>query len=141
MKMEPYLHFNGRAEEVLGFYEKALGAKVETKMRFSESPDPHPDGRLPAGFENKIMHASLLIGDARVMLSDGGALTGQSLGGFSLSLQCDSETDARHAFDALTDGGRIVMPIGPTFWSPCFGMATDRFGVHWMVTVDPAHSA
>lgn len=76
MKMEPYLHFNGQAEEALGFYERALGAKVEMKMRFSESPDPHPDGRLPAGFENKIMHASLLIGDARVMLSDGGALTG-----------------------------------------------------------------
>lgn len=138
MKIEPYLHFNGRAEEAFGFYERALGAKVDMKMRFSESPDPHPDGRLPAGFENKIMHASLLIGDARVMLSDGGALTGKSLGGFSLSLQYDSESDARHAFEALADGGRIDMPIGPTFWSPCFGMVTDRFGVHWMVTVDSA---
>ncbi len=141
MKMEPYLHFNGRAEEALGFYEKALGAKVDMKMRFSESPDPHPDGRVPTGFENKIMHASLLIGEARVMLSDGGAMTGQSLGGFSLSLQYDSETDARPAFDALADGGRITMPISPTFWSPCFGMVTDRFGVHWMVTVDSARPA
>lgn len=141
MKIEPYLHFNGRAEEALGFYEKALGAKVDMVMRFSESPDPHPAGRLPAGFENKIMHASLLIGEARVMLSDGGALTGQSLSGFSLSLQYDSESDARHAFAALADGGRITMPLGPTFWSPCFGMVTDRFGVPWMVTAEPARPA
>jgi PhnB protein len=141
MKIEPYLHFDGRAEEALGFYERTLGAKVDMKMRFSESPDPHPDGRLPAGFENKIMHASLLIGEARVMLSDGGTMTGQSLSGFSLSLQYDSEGDARHAFDALADGGRITMPLGPTFWSPCFGMVTDRFGVHWMVTVESARPA
>jgi len=125
----------------LGFYERALDAKVETKMRFLESPDPHPDGRLPAGFENKIMHASLFIGDARMMLSDGGALTGRPMGGFSLSLQYHSESDARAAFDALADGGRIDMPIGPTFWSPCFGMVTDRFGVHWMVTVESTRPA
>jgi PhnB protein len=141
MKIEPYLHFSGDAEAALAFYERALDAKVEMKMRFSESPQPIPEGRLPSGFEDKIMHASLLIGEARVMLSDGGAMSGQRLGGFSLSLQYQSETEARHAFDALADGGRIDMPIGPTFWSPCFGMVTDRFGVQWMVTVDTARSA
>ncbi len=138
MRIEPYLYFNGQAEAALAFYEKALDARVEMKMRFSESPDPIPQGRLPAGFENKLMHASLVVGNARVMLSDGGAMTGQAIGGFSLSLQYDSDAEARRAFDALADGGRIDMPMGPTFWSPCFGMVTDRFGVHWMVTVDSA---
>jgi PhnB protein len=135
MKIEPYLYLNGQAEEALAFYERALGARVEMKMRFRESPDPVPESRLPAGFENKIMHASFLIGDARVMLSDGGCLTGQAIGGFSLALQYRSEAEARRAFEALAEGGRIDMPIGPTFWSPCFGMVTDRFGIQWMTTV------
>lgn len=141
MKIEPYLHFNGQAEAAMAFYEEALAAKVEMKMRFSESPDPIPEGRLPAGFENKIMHASMLIGQARVMLSDGGCMCGQTMSGFSLSLRYADEQDARHAFQALADGGRIDMPIGPTFWSPCFGMVTDRFGVQWMVWVEAARPA
>lgn len=141
MKIEPYLHLNGRAEEALAFYERALGARVEMKMRFSESPEPFPEGQLPPGFGDKLMHASLLVGDARVMLSDGGGLSGRALGGFSLSLQYETEAEARRAFEALADGGRIDMPIGPTFWSPCFGMVTDRFGVQWMTTVLPAPPA
>ncbi len=135
MKIEPYLFFNGQAEEALAFYEKALGAKVEMVMRFSESPDPIPDGRLPVGFENKIMHASFLIGDARVMVSDGGGLTGRKFGGFALSLQFPNEASVRAAFEALAEGGQIDMPIGPTFWSACFGMVTDRFGLQWMLTL------
>lgn len=141
MKIEPYLHLNGRTEEALSFYERALGARVEMKMRFSESPEPFPEGRLPAALADKIMHASFLVGDARVMLSDGGCLSGQALSGFSLSLQYETEAEARRAFEALADGGRIDMPIGPTFWSPCFGMVTDRFGVQWMTTVLPAPPA
>ncbi len=141
MKIEPYLHLNGQAEEALAFYERALGAKVEMKMRFSESPEPIPEGQLPPGFGNKIMHASILVGEARVMLSDGGCLSGQALGGFSLSLQYETEAEARRAFAALAEGGRIDMPIGPTFWSPCFGMVTDRFGVQWMTTLLPQPSA
>ncbi len=135
MKIEPYLFFDGRAEEALAFYQKSLGAKVEMVMRFSESPDPIPDGRLPEGFENKIMHASFLIGVARVMVSDGAGMTGRKFGGFALSLQFPSEAEARAAFEALAVGGQIDMPIGPTFWSACFGMITDRFGIQWMVTI------
>lgn len=135
MKIEPYLFFDGRAEEALAFYEKALGAKVETTMRFCESPEPHPEGMLPPGFENKIMHASFLVGDARVMISDGGGISGQRLGGFALSLQFATEEEVHRAFRALADGGQVTMPVGPTFWSACFGMVTDRFGVTWMLTV------
>lgn len=136
MKIEPYLHFNGQAEDALAFYRQALGATVERTMRFSESPDPIPDGMLASGHEDKIVHASFLVGGARVMLSDGGCMTGQTFGGFSLSLQLPTESAARGAFEALRKEGRVDMPIGPTFWSPCFGMVTDRFGVQWMVTVE-----
>lgn len=136
MRLEPYLFFNGRAEEALAFYQEALGAVVEQKMRFAESPVPHPEGYLPDGIENKIMHASFRIGDVRVMLSDGGAISGQTFDGFALSLAYPTETAARRAFDALSEGGRIDMPIGPTFWSSCFGMVRDRFGVPWMITIE-----
>lgn len=135
MIIEPYLFLNGRAEEAMAFYERALGARIEVQMRFRESPDPIPEGRLPAGFEDKIMHASLAIGRARLMLSDGGCMDGPTPGGFALSLQCENDAQAHQVFEALAQGGRIDMPIGPTFWSPCFGMVTDRFGVQWMTTV------
>jgi PhnB protein len=133
----PYLTFAGRCEEALEFYKKALGAEVEMLMRFNESPDPTPPGMLQAGFEKKIMHASFRVRGALLMASDG-CDDKAKFGGFSLSLALPNEADARRAFAALADGGNVTMPIGKTFWSPCFGMVTDRFGLHWMVTVPQA---
>ena len=133
-RIEPYLTFGGRCEEALEFYTRALGAKVEMAMRFSESPEPMPEGMVPPGFENKIMHASVMIGETRVMASDGcGDATEYS--GFSLSLSVANENEADTAFSALADGGTVTMPMEKTFWSPKFGMLTDRFGVSWMVSV------
>jgi len=133
-RIEPYLTFGGRCEEALEFYTRALGAKVEMAMRFSESPEPMPEGMVPPGFENKIMHASVMIGETRVMASDGcGDATEYS--GFSLSLSVATENEADTAFSALADGGQVTMPMEKTFWSPKFGMLTDRFGVSWMVSV------
>jgi PhnB protein len=71
MQIQPYLFFNGRCEEAVDFYRNALGAEVEMMMRFKDSPDPKPPGLLAPGFENKVMHASLRIGGAVVMASDG----------------------------------------------------------------------
>ncbi|MFN3325720.1 MAG: VOC family protein [Bryobacteraceae bacterium] len=135
MKIEPYLFFDGNAEEALAFYQSALGAKLEILMRYADSPDPVPPECMPPGGPQKLLHASFLIGDARVMMSDGVPLDGGGFRGFSLSVQYPAEAEARGAFDALAEGGRIVMPMGPTFFSPCFGMVLDRFGVQWMVTV------
>jgi PhnB protein len=135
MTIEPYLFFDGRCEEALDFYQRALGARVEMLMRFSESPDPVPEGQLPEGSEDKVMHASFVVGGARVMVSDGGCMTGHAPQGFALSLATPTEAEAHDLFNALTEGGQVGMPIGKTFWSPCFGMVTDRFGVQWMVTV------
>lgn len=132
----PYLFLGGRCEEAIEFYKKALGAEVDALTRYTESPEPPPPGLLEDGFEHKIMHASLKIRGIPVMLSDGCDSQSKS-SGFRLALSIPSETDARQAFDALAAGGEISMPLTATFWSPCFGMLTDRFGIGWMVMVPP----
>ncbi|MCA9184455.1 MAG: YciI family protein [Pirellulaceae bacterium] len=132
--VQPYLFFGGRCEEALEFYRSAVGAHVLMKMRFSESPDRVPEGMLQKGFEEKIMHASITIGRQTIMASDG--CNDQSkFDGFRLALSVATEAAADRVFDALADGGKIDMPLGKTFWSPRYGMVTDRFGIGWMVMV------
>jgi PhnB protein len=137
MQIQPYLFFNGRCEEAIEFYRKALGATVEMMMRFKESPDPMPPGMLAPGSENKVMHATLRIGGAVLMASDGMGAGALEFKGFSLSIDAADVAGADRMFNALADGGKVSMPIGKTFWSPHFGMVTDRFGVGWMVTIAP----
>jgi PhnB protein len=133
MHIEPYLFFEGRTEEALQFYQKALGAKVEMMMRNKESPEPPPPGmNAPA---EKIMHASFLVDGARVMASDGMCSGKPNFGGFSLSITKKSREEAERTFRALGEGGQVMMPLTKTFFSPAFGMLTDRFGVGWMVMV------
>jgi PhnB protein len=134
MQIQPYLFFNGRCEEAIEFYRRALGANLEMLMRFKESPDPPPPGTVPPGWEDKVMHASLRVGEAVLMASDGCAAE-PSFGGFSLSITPPDVATAERTFAALAEGGRVTMPLGRTFWSPCFGMLTDRFGVGWMINV------
>jgi PhnB protein len=132
--VQPYLFFSGRCEEAIEFYRTAIGAQVEMLMRFNESPDPVPEGMMTPGFETKIMHASIRVGESLIMASDGcGPATPFS--GFSLSLTLPNPEAAQRAFNALAEGGKVSMPLGKTFWSPCFGMLEDRFGLGWMVTV------
>lgn len=133
--VQPYLFFGGRCEEAVAFYRIALGAQMEMLMRFKESPEPLPPGMVPPDWGEKVMHLSFTVGRSRVMASDG---CGESNGfnGFSLSLAVPEESEAHRAFTALSDGGKVEMPLGKTFWSPCFGMVTDRFGVAWMIIVE-----
>lgn len=133
--IEPYLFFRGRCEEAVEFYESALGAQRVMLMRFEESPEPAPEGMLAPDWGRKIMHASLRIGETMVMMSDGCGTDDGGFNGFRLCLAPDNEDEARKRFDALADGGSVEMQIGKTFWSPCYGMCTDRFGVGWMVNV------
>lgn len=133
--IEPYLFFNGSCEEAIEFYRKALGAEVEMMMRFKESPEPPPPGTVPPGFENKIMHASFRIDQARVLASDGCSTEKPSFQGFSLSLSVPNEKEADRVFGALADGGQVKMPLTKTFWSPRFGMVEDRFGIGWMINI------
>ncbi|MDR7307297.1 VOC family protein [Rhodoferax saidenbachensis] len=133
MKVEPYVFFNGRCEEAIAFYQQALGAEVTFQMRMNEAPDPPPPGSIPPGFENKIMHANLRIGDTSLMVSDGNSDMQTSFKGFTLSLGVADAAEAERTFHALAQGGTVKMPLGKTFWSPAFGMLEDKFGVGWMV--------
>lgn len=130
----PYLFFAGRCEEALEFYRTRLGAEVEMMMRFSESPEPTPPGMLAEGFENKVMHASFRLHGIPLFASDGCG-DEERLGGFKLALTVPTEADAHRVFDVLAEGGTVQMPLSKTFWSPCYGMVTDRFDLAWMVMV------
>jgi PhnB protein len=133
MQVQSYLFFDGRCEEALNFYRKALGAEVTMLMRNKESPEPHPPGMLPHGSEEKIMHASFRIGDSTVMASDGHNGGQPQFKGFSLSLDAKDDAHAKTLFAALAEGGEVQMPITKTFFASSFGMVADRFGVSWMV--------
>lgn len=132
MQIQTYLHFDGRCEEAIEFYRRTLGAEVTFLMRFKDSPEPHQPGMVPPGSENKVMHATFRIGDTTFMASDCGPQTFQ---GFSLAITPPTEAKAEKLFAALSDGGQVKMPLTKTFFSPKFGMLTDRFGVSWMIHV------
>lgn len=135
MSVEPYLFFEGRCEEAIEFYKKALGAQVQMVMRYKDSPEPPPPGMVPPGSENKVMHASFTVEGTTVMVSDGGVSGKPKFQGFSLAVNVKTPADADRYFNALAEGGTVQMPLGKTFWSPRFGMVTDRLGVQWMIGV------
>ena len=135
-KIEPYIFFEGRADEAIEFYKQALGAQVEMIMRYKDSPEPPPPEQVAPGSEEKIMHSSITVGGQRIMISDGGCSGESKIGGFSLSLSVANEAEAQRLFEGLSPGGQVHMPLGATFFSPCFGMVQDKFGVGWMVMVD-----
>lgn len=133
-QLQPYLFFNGRCEEAAEFYRQALGAEETMMMRFSEIP-PSEASPVSPDSSHKIMHMSLKIGDTTIMMSDGMNDGQPKFEGFSLSLTTSGEDEARRLFGLLAESGEVQMPIGAKFWSPCFGMVADKFGVSWMVTV------
>ena len=134
MKLEPYLFFDGRCEEAIEFYRKALGAEVTMLMRYKESPEP---AQAPPGSDNKIMHAAFRIGETTVMASDGYCKGKPSFQGVSLSITAPDVARADKMFAALADGGQVHQPLTKTFFSPRFGMVADRFGLGWMIIVMP----
>lgn len=138
MAITPYLFFDGRAEEAAAFYQAAIGAEIVTMMRFAQSPDPVPEGMIPPGAENKVMHMELKIGDAHLYCSDGNCGGRAEFKGSALALEAADAAEAQRLFDALAEGGTVQMPMGKTFFSPAFGMVADRFGVAWMVIVPMA---
>ena len=135
MQIQPYLFFDGRCEEALDFYKKALGAEEVMLMRYKDSPDPPPPGCVPPNSENKVMHCAFRVGGSTVLASDGSCKGKPNFQGFSLSLTVADEAEADRVFAALAEGGQTQMPLGKTFFSPRFGMVADRFGVSWMVYV------
>ncbi len=132
MLVQPYLNFDGRCDEALEFYKKAIGAKVNMLMRFKDAPD---QSMITPGRENKVMHSTVQIGDTVVMASDGRCTGKPNFHGIALTISVASEAEAEKTFTALADGGQVQMPLGKTFFSPRFGMLADKFGVGWMVLV------
>jgi PhnB protein len=130
--VQPYLFFGGRCDEALKFYQAALGAEVLMLSRFKDGPD---QSMVQPGMEEKVMHASFKVGETTLMASDGRCEGGAKFEGFSLSISVADEKEADRVFAALSEGGEVTMPLEKTFWSPKFGMLTDKFGVGWMVSI------
>ena len=134
MQIQPYLFFEGRAEEALEFYKKSLGAKVEAMIRYKENPDPKHN---PPNSGDKVMHCNFRIGDTQVMASDGNCSGKPNFQGFSLTFNAKDEADAKRRFNALAEGGQVNLPLSETFFAKSFGMVADRFGLNWMVMAGP----
>ena len=132
MQIQPYLSFEGRADEAIEFYKKAIGAKVDMLMRFKEAPD---QSMVTPQSKDKVMHAALHAGDTQLLMSDGRCTGSANFSGIALALSTETEADADRIFNALADGGKVNMPLAKTFFSPKFGMVADKFGVGWMVMV------
>jgi PhnB protein len=135
MQVQPYLFFEGRCEEALDFYKRALGAEVTALMRNNEAPEAPPPGMVAPGSERKIMHASFRVGETTIMASDGRCMGPPTFQGFSLTIEAKDVAEAERLFSALAEGGEVRMPLAKTFFAPRFGMVADRFGVGWMVIV------
>jgi PhnB protein len=133
--IHPYLDFDGRCEEALDFYRKAVGAEVLMLMRFKDAPEPARAQCGPVSLD-KVMHSRVRIGDSDIMASDGRCTGKPNFHGIALSLTAPDPAAAERAFKALSDGGSVTMPLSKTFFSPAFGMVADKFGVGWMVYVE-----
>ncbi len=130
MQLNSYLSFNGNCEEAFNFYAKCLDGKVEGAFTYGESPTAKD---VPAEFQKKIMHATLVVGDQNIMGADMTADRYRKPEGISLSIGISDAARAEKIFRALSDGANVTMPIQETFWAERFGMLTDKFGIPWMV--------
>jgi PhnB protein len=134
MKLSPYLNFNGQCAEAFRFYEKVLGGKNVFMQTFAESP---MRDQTPPAVRNQIIHASMEVGDSLLMASDAPHEMYAKPQGTSVTISVTSVPEGERIFTALAENGTITMPFEKTFWSPGFGMVTDRFGTPWMVNCAP----
>jgi PhnB protein len=133
MQLNPYLLFNGDCAEAFKFYEQTLGGKIEAIMNFAGSPAAE---HAPPEWGDKVLHASMDIGDQRVMGSDAPPGQYQRPQGLSVSISLNDRAKAEQIFNALAENGTTTMPFEKTFWASGFGMCTDRFGIPWMVNCE-----
>ena len=133
MELSTYLFFNGNCKEAFQFYEKTFGGKIELMMTYGESPEKDkcgPESR------DKIMHVRLKLGNYSLMASDAPPQHYNKPQGFSISYSVNGKDEAQRLFNALSDNGTVIMPLGKTFWAESFGMCVDRFGIHWMINCE-----
>lgn len=141
MQVQPYLFFDGRCEEALEFYQKAIGATVGAMMRFSDNPDAQKSQESQdsgncagaAASAEQIMHAAFTVGDTLIMASDGVPAGEGGFKGIALSIAVKDDAEGKRLFEALAEGGQVQAPLAETFFATSFGMVVDKFGVSWMV--------
>jgi PhnB protein len=135
MKLNPYLTFDGNCEEAFKAYEKILGGEIVAMMPHEGTP---AEGHVPAEWRKKIIHARLVIDGTVLMGSDAPADRYKPMQGFTVTLNIKEPAEAERVFNALAEGGSVLMPLADTFWAKKFGMATDRFGTPWMINCEKA---
>jgi len=135
MQVQPYLDFGGRFDEAMAFYGQVMGAKVTFLMRYKDTP---PGGGEPpsAAWAEKVMHANVQFGDSQIMASDGREGQTPAFSGFMLSVGYVPNAEGKRIFDALSEGGQVIMPYQKTFWAEGFGMVVDKFKMTWMVNCE-----
>jgi PhnB protein len=132
MKTNLHLGFTGNCDAAFTFYETVFGSKRLMTMRWGDAPAGTP---IPEGSEKLVMHTALPVGSITLMGADAPPGRGKAFAAFDISLDDPNESEVKRLFAALSEGGSVMMPLAPTFWSPLFGICTDKFGVNWMVSV------
>ncbi len=134
MKLNTYLNFNnGKCEEALNFYIKALGAKRVMMLRYSEAPG---QSECIKGMDREIIHGRIALGEDVIMASDAPPGRASAPAGFAINIGVDTPEEAERLFKALSEKAEIGMPMAETFWAHRFGMLTDQFGVPWMINCE-----
>lgn len=138
-QINPYIHFNGNAEEAFTFYKSVFGGEFAMVMRFKDMNIP--DSIATESEANKIMHIALPIGKHHILM---GSDTPAALGTHNLnetrskiSVSAESKEEADTLFNGLSADGQIEMPIEDSPWGSYFGMLRDKYGIEWMVDFDP----
>ena len=132
MEINPYLNFNGTCGEAFRFYEKVLRGKIEQIHTFGNSP---MKDEMPPEMHDRVMHVHLSVGGQNLFGSDAPPQFFAHPQGMHVSINVDTMEEGQRIFNALAEGGTVMMPFEKTFWAPGFGMLTDRFGTPWMVNV------
>jgi len=142
MQVNPYLNFPGTTEEAFNFYKSIFGGEFITLQRFSDMGEANP---VPEEIKNKILHIALPLGTGNILMAtDAIESMGPKLdygNNMHLSLNTDSREENERIFTALSEGGKVTMPLADMFWGDYFGMCTDKFGIHWMLSFNKSHAA
>ena len=135
MHLNSHLHFNGQCEKAFKFYEKCLGGKIDAMVPHEAMPAAE---QVPAEWRSKIVHARMTVGDQLLMGMDAPPEHYHKPQGFHVNIGLKDLAEGKRIFQALAENGNVIMPFGPTFWAPGFGMLVDRFGIPWMINCEKA---
>src|SRR5476651_2387299 len=135
MELNSHLTFSGQCAQAFKFYEQCLGGTIAMMMTYGESP---AKDQVPAEMRDRVIHARLVVGGRLLMGCDAPPDRYEAPKGITVSINTASPEEAERVFNALAENGKVTMPFQKTFWSSGFGMATDRFGIPWMVNCEQA---